>query len=79
MVVTPLCGNPEIPKRQWQREEHKAKAKLPEPQTEIGGTHSLLTPDKGQNPDDARSRTCASVNIQGTMPAISWITVERGA
>jgi hypothetical protein len=62
MAVKPLCGDPEISKSQRQGEEHMTKAKLPESQTETGGSHSLPTPDKGQHPYDARSSCCASGN-----------------
>lgn len=55
MVVKPLCGNLDIPKSQRQGEEHMAKAKVPEPQTHTGGSHSLPTPDKEQHPHDTRS------------------------
>jgi len=59
MSVKPPCGDLEIPKSRRQGEEHKAKAKLPEPQTETGGSHSLPTPDKEQAPLDTRSvRLC---------------------
>lgn len=55
MVVKPLCGNLDIPKSRRQGEEPMAKAKLPEPQTHTGGSHSLPTPDKEQFPHDTRS------------------------
>jgi hypothetical protein len=55
MTVKPLCGDLEIPKSQRQGEEPKAKAKLPEPQTHTGGSHSLPIPDKEQSPHDTRS------------------------
>lgn len=55
MFVKPTCGDPEIPKRRRRGEEHRAKAKLPESQTEIGGSHSLPTPDKEQVPHETRS------------------------
>ena len=55
MSVKPSCGDREIPKSRRQGEEHKAKAILPEPQTETGGSHSLPTPDEGQAPHDPRS------------------------
>jgi len=50
MTVKPLCGDLDILKSQRQGEEPKAKAKLPEPQTHTGGSHSLPIPDKEQHP-----------------------------
>jgi len=59
MVVKPSCGNPEIPKSRRQEEEHRVKAKLPEPQTDTRGSHSLSTPDKGQSPRETHTvRLC---------------------
>ena len=59
MTEKPLCGDPGIPKSQRRGEEHRAKAILPEPQIETGGSHSLLIPDKGQIPNAVRSvRLC---------------------
>jgi hypothetical protein len=62
MAVKPLCGDPVISKSQRQEEEHMAKAKLPEAQTDTGGSHPLFTPDKGQHSYGARSLCCASVS-----------------
>jgi hypothetical protein len=59
MTEKPSCGEPEIPKSRRQGEEHRAKAILPEPQVETGGSHSPLTPDMGRIPDAVRSvRLC---------------------
>lgn len=61
MTVKPLCGDPEISQSQRQGEEHMAKAKLPEPQTQTRGSHSLPTPDKEQSPHETRP-----VRLSGT-------------
>jgi hypothetical protein len=59
MIATPPCGEPDIPKSRRQGEEHRAKAILPEPQIDTGGSHSPLIPDKGRLPDAVRSvRLC---------------------
>jgi len=55
MSVKPSCGELEIPKSRRRGEEHRAKAILPEPQIETGGSHSLPIPDKEQVPHDTRS------------------------
>jgi hypothetical protein len=55
MTETPPCGEPDIPKSRRQGEEHRAKAILPEPQIETGGSHSPLIPEKGRVPNAVRS------------------------
>ena len=62
MAVKPLCGDPDISKSQRQEDEHMAKAILPEPQTHIGGSHSLLTPDMEQHPYGIHSLGCVNAN-----------------
>lgn len=65
MVVKPFCGDLDIPKSKRQGEEQMAKAKLPEPQTHTGGSHSLPTPDKEQHPQDTRSYRLNEANQPG--------------
>lgn len=62
MAVKPWCGDPDISKSPWRREEPMMKARLPEFQTDTGGSHPLLTPDKEQHPYGVRSIGCAGVN-----------------
>ena len=65
MAVKPTCGDPDISESRRQGEEHTTKARLPEPQTDTGGSHPLPTPDKGQHSHGARSLCCACANSHG--------------
>ena len=62
MAVKPWCGKPDIPKSLRQEEEHRTKARLPESQTDTGGSHPLFIPEMGQLPYGTCSPFCASVN-----------------
>jgi hypothetical protein len=68
MTEKPACRDPDIPKSHRQEEEHKAKAKLPEPQIETGGSHSPPTPDTGRIPNAVRSVRLCEQGRAGNKP-----------